>query len=398
MRILQGIAVGLLWAPHALYAQGAPERRIDFDISSVLSYDSNVVGVSSALIRPGESRDDVRFTPSANIDLYLPIGRQAVFLAGSIGYDFYRNNKRLESERIGLRGGVDLALGRICSVTLAYDFRRRQSDPGDILFRQALSNTQEDRSASADASCGSTNGLTATLGYRHDDTGNTTPFRQVQDYRADTINGSIGLARPTLGSLSVYGSYRNGTYPNRAPLPGFPREEVRSYSGGLTYRRDIGTRLTGDVSVGYTDVSSNQPFVPDFSGLSWSAALDYRAPGDRAFVTLALSRASEQSNLLSVSYTITDNYSIGGTYAISDRLTFDTGISYRNRKLRQSPFPGAVTLGDNDNLLRTSAGLTYRAPRGIGLGLSVGAERRRADNDSFSYRSFFTSLTSRYSF
>ena len=180
-------------------------------------------------------------------------------------------------------------------------------------------------------------------------------------------------------------------------LPGLPQEEIESYTAGLRYSRNIGSRLRGEVSVGFTDVSSNQPGVPDFSGASYSASLSF-TPNDQASATLLVARAVDQSNLLNVSFSITDTYSADAQYALSQRIRLRTGISYRTRELRENPLLDVVTLGRDDRVLRSYGGISYIVERGPGLSLDIGAERRRADNRLFDFSSFFAALTTRYSF
>lgn len=398
MRILLGLTAGISLVPGAALAQqGTPERRLDFNVAMVLEYDSNVIGVSDALLQPGDSEDDIRATPTASIDLLLPVGRQSVFLNGSVGYDFYAENKRLEAERVGLTGGVVISAGNSCSVTLTGDYGSSQSDPGDLLERDDLRNTQETIGYGGNVDCGSAIGLQGSAGYRRIEVDNSSAIRQFSNFSSDTFDASIGYARPALGEISIFGTWSEGVYPNRVTLPGLPQEEIESYTAGLRYSRNIGSRLRGEVSVGFTDVSSNQPGVPDFSGASYSASLSF-TPNDQASATLLVARAVDQSNLLNVSFSITDTYSADAQYALSQRIRLRTGISYRTRELRENPLLDVVTLGRDDRVLRSYGGISYIVERGPGLSLDIGTERRRADNRLFNFSSFFAALTTRYSF
>ena len=132
-KIVPALGLGLLSLGGAAAAPGVPERRLDIGISVLNSYESNILRLRKGVpAPPGQSRDDIRATPAITVDILQPLGRQSVFLSGSAGYDFYRENDQLERERIDLTGGTNLAFGP-CSSQLALSYGRQQSDLADIL-------------------------------------------------------------------------------------------------------------------------------------------------------------------------------------------------------------------------------------------------------------------------
>ncbi|MGC7532536.1 hypothetical protein ACPWML_26315, partial [Pandoraea pneumonica] len=60
------------------------------------------------------------------------LGRNSLTLSGFAGYDFYRRNKQLNRERLGLNADLGL-VGGPCFLHLRPGFSRMQSDLGDII-------------------------------------------------------------------------------------------------------------------------------------------------------------------------------------------------------------------------------------------------------------------------
>src|SRR5690606_34902281 len=128
-----------------------------------IEYDSNVLRASDGQQLTSGHKSDIRYSPSLNLDIYVPLSRQAVFLGGTVGYDFHQRNGTLDRERIALRGGADYQFGR-CSGTLSGDYSRQLSDltdffdpsTGDLLSGD---NTEETRSVDFSVGCSRAYGL-----------------------------------------------------------------------------------------------------------------------------------------------------------------------------------------------------------------------------------------------
>ena len=387
MKIIGGLGVLILSAGGFAGAQAAaPQRGVSISPTVRLTYDSNVLG-GRHVIRDDtvSGTHDVRLSPSLDISVAYPFGRQSAFLGGSIAYDFYRRHNQLNRERISLDGGVNIVGPASCASSLGVGYSRRQSDVEDLILAPDgttlvnVVNVQETRRYSANISCGATTGLRPGVGYSRSETRNS-GTRELQNIVSDTFTGSLGYARPAFGQLSLYGSYRNGRYPNRPSLSGPGSDGIKVYSGGLSYEREIGSRLGGNVSVGYTQVEPDAPQVPKFHGMSYSAAIRYQ-PFERLNTTLSASRSPEQSNLLVVSYSISTAYSFSGTYAINDRLSATFGVRYSTRRFRGSPLlPGAL-VREEDRTFGTNAGLRFKARQRLSMGLDASYRKRTSDGN-----------------
>lgn len=387
---------------------GAPARRMNIRAAVDVGYDSNVFGINEALLRArgvplGRSKDDVTVTPSIQLDILLPLGRQSVFAQGSIGYDFHSNNGRLDRERINLGLGANLQVTSGCSASVTGNYLRQRSNAGDVyavsdvpLVRRT--NTEELRSIGAQALCGGAIGLTPGFGYSHSETRNTNPFFKLNDSNRDSFNLSLGYSRPTLGRISVYGTYSEGEYLNRnilglpGVIAGLPADGIKSYSAGVQYERNIGTRLSGRVALGYSWVDPKSPFSSKFRGASYSAALNYD-PSDRLGIDLLVARSVDLPNSAFASYSITDVYSVNATYRLNERTSVNFGAARQKRNFRQrAATVDQVAFVSKDKFDRFYGGFAYDLNRRIRLNGLVSHQRRDPDNPLFRYNNTTASL------
>lgn len=387
----------------ASYAQGGqdgPRRTLSIRPTLQLIYDSNVFKVNRQSALPaGPLVDDVSISPGVNLDISLPIGRQRVFLSGFAGYDFYVSNSRLDRERIGLNGGADVRPFGTCVTTFVVDYGRTQGDLANGLSLFAVPNTEERVTLGADARCGGAIGLQPGVGYRHQRINNSNNVFQTNNSTSDTYTASLAYVRPSFGSLSIYGNYSKGRFDDRVPIaPGIPvtlREGIETYGAGLRYERQIGARLRGWVSGGYTWVNPNVG-GETFRGASYAAALDYQA-SERFALSFNAARTAELPNLINVLYAINDSFSLNGSYRLNPRISLNAGVNYQDRKLRASQaLVGVPFVATSDELLQLSAGAGYDLGRRLRLNLGFTRQQRRSDNDFFRYNANMIQLGASY--
>lgn len=386
---------------------GTPTRHINIRAHLDGSYDSNVFGLSDALIERdglrGRSKDDFSLAPSLSVDLFLPFGRESVYARGTLGYDFYASNTQLNRERINLALGGNVQVTTTCSAGADATYNRTRSNAGDVFAVTDLQgirsgNTVEFRSIGGQAQCAGVVGISPSFGYTHSEVRNSLPFFQLNDSNQDTFDGSIGYQRPSLGRLSIYGNYSEGTYLNRNVLglpnvfPGIPNDGVKNYSVGARYERSIGTRLSGAVSLGYSWVDPKAVFSQKFRGTTYSVNLNV-IPTTRLSLDLVASRSAQLSNTVFASYSITQIYGVNGTYKLNDRLDLNFGTSVQKRNFHQT----AATIDQgaflsNDTFTRTYGGFVYNLNRRIRLNGLVSQQRRSADDALFRYNNTTASL------
>lgn len=386
---------------------GAVSRNIGIRAAVDVAYESNAFGLSDALIRQGRldnrSKDDISVNPSLQLDIALPFGRQSAYLRGVIGYDFYLNNPGLERERIQLDGGVNLQVGSGCSGGVNASYGRFRANPGDVFVVQGgprirSINTQESRSFGARAQCGGAIGLTPSIGYQHSENRNASDFFAANDSNSDSFDASLGYSRPSLGRISIYGTYTTAEYPNRnifsipGNIPGAPKDGVESYSAGARFERSIGTRISGAIAAGYTWVNPKNVFSSKFRGSSYSANINIR-PYDSMTVDLIASRSAEVSNTVFASYSLSEVYALNGTYRLNRKVSANFGSSYQIRDYRgQVSSVDGVELLSQDKFIRGYVGLAYDLNRRIRLNGLFSQTRRKADNPLFNFNNTTVSL------
>lgn len=379
--------------PGAAFGQQAPARQFSISPQLRLEYDNNVLRLPDSVATPvGRHRSDYRSSPQLAINIVRPIGRQSVFLTGSVGYDFYKYNRQLSRERINLSGGGSINTGS-CTTNGRVSYSRRQSDLDDILVSTIGrgANRETVWSPNVGISCGGAGGISSSLSYSHDDVENSDPFRKFGDYHADTYNAQIGLNRPVIGNVGIYTNYRHGIYDNRVLADG-RNEAVKSYAAGIRVDRQFG-RIKGHIAGGVTRVESNTPGVRPFRGGTYDVSLTYNTSRASAFA--AFGRSIQQSNLLGVDYSIADTVDLGLTYRLNPRINLTTGLHNTRRRLSQSPLAPVVLGNVNDRTRSANIGASYEAARHISFDLGATWRSRRGDLPIFDYNARILALTLR---
>lgn len=396
--LIAGLALAAPLTPSHSQWQDDSRREVSIRPSIQLNYDSNIYKVNrrSSLVA-GPVASDVSISPGVNLDVSLPLGRQRVYLAGFAGYDFFIENDRLNRERIALTGGADLRLIGSCVATGEFSYARAQGDLANGLTLFSVPNTEQRVTLLADASCGSSVGLQPGIGYTRETIDNSNRTFTATNSSSDSYRASLGYARPSFGSLSLFGTITDARYDDRVPLFGTPTigEGIKSYVVGLRYQREIGARLRGSISGGYNWVNPKGG-GETFRGANYAVSLDYRA-SERLAVSLQAARAAELPNLINVQYAITDTFGLSGSYRLNPRISLTFASSYTKRNLRQSPSLINVPFAANrDELLQLTAGAGYDIGRKLRLNAGFTHQQRRSDNDFFRYNANQVSIGASY--
>jgi hypothetical protein len=378
---------------------GGDEQRMDIGIGVHGYYDSDSVRGQNVLnARPDAQRQDFITEPNITEDIVAPIGRQSVFLNGSLGYRLYTHNSFLNRENIHVSGGFRVQPLRGCSATITGNYVQQQSELYDIIDGFDPRNVEKIGGAGADISCQSASGLTPGLSYRRTRATNSSIIRKANEYVSDNYTASLGYSRPNLGTISLYASYNDARYPRRRFfMPGFPADGTQVYSGGLSYERAIGTRLTGSVSVGYTTVNPRLPGVKDFKGANWDAALAYDSR-NRIRANLSFSRSVEQSNLLGDSYGVRTGLNLTGEYAFSDRIRLTAGGAYVRRRSEQSPLYQLPNFNSRDRTVSVYSKLAVGNVGPVAIVFEAAREHRKSVVPVYNYGSTRFGVSATYRF
>jgi len=375
-------------APSEALAQSG--RHLDITLQARAQYDSNVARESKAAAdAAGVRTDDIRYSLMTAIDGGMNVGRQAVFLRGTVGYDFYQYNKDLKKARVDLKGGTAGRLGP-CQAVLNAAYRRVLAELAPLSTTDARNSTENVLSYGGSASCPIIGPIGGTLSVQRSEI-KTDGARTFRDSNSTVVAGNIGYNSQTLGSIGVIGSYTRTDYgtppvaiPNAFNATGFD-----SYSVGLQYTRPIGTRLTGSASVSYFELHRDDPAVTQAltgggtSGTSWNVGFGYRA-SNRLNMDIAFSDSTGATTRIGSAYQREQRASGEVHYQFSRKLDGSLNVDQTFRRFAGGA-GNAFGQASKQRRLRYGANLGYGLGRNIHLGLDAAHEDIHTDIDTLNY-------------
>ncbi|WP_156406064.1 outer membrane beta-barrel protein [Phenylobacterium sp. Root700] len=372
---------GALWVALSSSAMAQEVRKLDFGLQGGIEHNSNVARTSKgqAALR-GLSPADTIYTPSATVDAVLPVGRQALFLNGAVGYSFYDKNDKLDRERLNVAGGVRGRVG-MCAVTLTGGYTRGVSEFDDPTLVENVENIRETDRVAGDVRCARQTGLGVVASISKDWARNDLAFAQQSDSERRSMMLGVTYSRPTLGVLTIYGNRDKTEYPHRIIEDGYDLDAI-----GVTYERQLGARIQGSVTVAYTQVTPHL-VVPGSSGKSeitaYSAHLSYRA-SNRLRFSGAFDRSVMPSTSVGRSYDLTDIYRLSADYDLGSRIKVNAGAAKVKRNAE-----GALGLPINqltDSETESVFGsVRYQQSKRLAFTVSAGREERTTNAPQFNY-------------
>ena len=388
-RIVIGVLLAAIAAP-AVAAPRQPEannRQFDVSLNARIDYNTNLPRVSEAEAKARHLvLEDTTYVPSVNLDLRLPIGRQAFFASGSAGYDYHESNSQLDSERVALTAGFDTRLGP-CRNRLSGSYQSSLSDLQDINLASAVTDQLEIKTAGLDVKCARPTGLGVTFGATETWTSHDLTQLAQQESRSEHYTAGLTYGRPALGNLTLFGSYGRTKFPRRPLISGIePGYEVNA--GGLTYDRHLGARIEGTVTISYSEVSQLviDPAFPvkDFSGATYSADLQYR-PAPRLSTSLSFQRQVEPSNRLGNNYDLRTLYRLSGSYELGRRIRLTLGVERSDSDSSGGSAVAAANLLTKSRTNSAFGGIGYDLSRRVGVNLDARQEERKTNNARYNY-------------
>lgn len=346
------------------------------------------------------SRDDWAFRPSVNASIGHALGRQQLYLSGSLGRDYYVHNTRLNKNRLALNGGVAWRLGVRCGGQLGGGYSKRGTQFG--VFEDVVPSTQTRWSLLASGTCRTATGLSANLSYNrytirnHTDDPLGLVDRSFADVNSQMLSGGIGYPLGRRGEIGVQGQWRDQTY-IRQFLPTGEQNGTRSYGANVFANYHLGPslKLNGGVGRSWVRPKHSRGLVNSFSGTTWNVGLDYSGPRLGASIS-----AGRTANGSSGGYS---NYSIGRflntavSYRANDRLRFAAG--YSRDKLRYEGYDllPETRLVRNSTMDQFFVGADYRVNRIFSTSLNYRHRHRSSQPTAYSYSSNVIGLTVRAS-
>lgn len=376
------VAVCLLVATASASSHAAAQdkRTFSFDLGATVEHHTNVARSSEAQAQlRGLEREDTIFTPTASFDALLPIGRQSVFLNGSVGYSFYNKNTSLNRERMDLVGGGIVRAGP-CSATLSADYQRGLNLVDNPVLEDDVRNIQENTTIGADGGCSAAAGFGVTASAYKDWSDNELDFLRTSDFERTRFRAGLTYGRPTFGTLSLFVGREETTYPNRLADDGYDLDTV-----GLTYSRRFGARIEGDVTIAQSKVQPKvtSPLLGEREYQTYAVNLSYRANSRLRFSGGAERSVMPSSGILR-SYDLTESYKIQGDYDIGSRFLLTLGAARTDRTSEGLLLSPVNDLTDS-RLTAMFGTLRYRQSDRLSFVLRLGREERTANAPQFEY-------------
>jgi hypothetical protein len=384
-------------------------------------YDTNILRIGDGFTPTnGGQREDLRISPLVDASFGLPIGRQQVFVAGSLGRDIYINNEQLNRTRYAVGAGLNLRAASRCTATAAVNFDSRQALVTEVA--ELVPNLQETLSYGATASCQSPVGLGFGGTVRRLELRNDALTRSQLNYNAMLYSAQLNYALGNIGRFSATGTLNKVGYPTRPVLlvgGGVDTDGVDILSGRFGYQRELGSRLAVILGLSYLEsrpqpgtVLQLAPTVPPalpglvltptdrskFTGLGYDAAITYR-PSTRLTATLNAARNVQASANVGAQYQVQTNFGADIEYRLGSALSLGSGVTYDKRRYFDSVF--IVNTGGRriqDDISRVYGNIGYAPVKLYSLGLEVAYQKRKSLPVEFSFDSFSAVLSLRVNF
>ncbi|MCJ2180048.1 hypothetical protein [Novosphingobium album (ex Hu et al. 2023)] len=374
-------------------AQSAPlaaqQPHTDVVLSARGLYDGNVIRGSAALAdQRGLEKDDFRLTPSIDADIYKVLGTGYLSLNGSVGYDFYARNTRLNRERIATDLGAGAMLGP-CGVDTTAGFSRSQSELADLNTAPdeygSTKNTETRFNVGGMVACGSSVGFKPFAVLQASTARNSSTQRKGSDFDSITYGGGVMYAQPSIGEIRVFATGREVDFDKRDQVVYFGAPKLRVRTAGGQFSRDIGARLSAFVLLAYTEVNQKGIVTgkTDFNGLTWQGKLTLKA-SERMTFQATVSQDTIPSLGFNVDYMKRTDYAAQADFVMNSRMTLRLSGSHGIRNFYYSALSASENLThDRVNTFGASFRITPVGPFTVSLDAIY--DDRKANLDIYSY-------------
>ena len=392
------IAAVAIAYPVAAQAQsaafGAPPEGIQVQAILDEVHDSNIARSAGAVLTG--QRSDERVTPTLNITVNKALGQNSLTLSAFAGYDFYRRNKELNRERLGLNGDLGL-VGGPCFLHLRPGISRAQSDLGDIIplsgtgvtNRSSVRNVATTQSYGAELQCGDSNGLRPLITAEHTAGNNSEVLRRIANYRTNTYGAGVAYGEPVYGQATLRFTKQDTSYPDRPAFFGPGNFSTRRVT--FDVQRSIGSVLSGSAGISYVMVRPDTGVATtDFNGFGWHAELS-AVPTPDMHLTAGTSRDISPSLGNDATYQVNRLYTVTADYAFSGRLRASLTGTIRNVRYYGSQGLFGPPLTDSRNHT-ISPSLSFLPTDRLTFTLYGGYQDRKTNIALYDYHSYFIGL------
>lgn len=356
--------------------------RLTVSPSFNMVFDSNVLRRAQP---DGVDTGNFRFTPGISLVLRRSLGRVAINVAGTAGYDFNSRYRFLNKERIDFSGGIRAPVGAICSANLTASYDQYQFDLGDVTLTQ--SSITRNQTYDLALSCNRSAGFSPVAGatYRTLSSSGSSLF----DYTQVSERAGIAYAQPSLGTLTLTGTLSQLRRPNIIDVLGI-NDDTNIRTLTLALDRAVSQRVQLSVGVGYTHASPARGGVSAFSGLSYNGRVNWNIT-PRIVMTGSAVRQVTNENGISATYVIRDDYQASASWQFSRASQVQLAAFRSHRDFRGESLTPTLIAIREDRTNGVSGNYHYDTARWLRLGLGVSHQWRTADNALYNYQSTIVS-------
>lgn len=302
------------------------KRQTDVGLRLAVSRDSNVARSNATLAAArGIVPEDYAVRPQATFTVVQPVGRQALFLKGAAGYDFYQENSQLNRQRVDVSGGGVGSAG-MCRLALTGVYNAGQSQLDD-LDGSVTKNLQEATSESVNAVCGRERGVTAAVSGVRQDVSNSAARQQTADHKVESATLVLAYGNQSIGKVGAVYAYSAQDFANRPNAKGGVGGGYANQSIGLNYENTLGRKVKVSVTASSTRIKRDSAPVGiplKFTSTTYNGVLTY-APSRRLDLQLAAGRGITPSNRVGKLFDTSTSTALLATYRLGNRFVVSAG-------------------------------------------------------------------------
>ncbi len=368
-------------------AAHAQENKFELSLAVVEVYDTNLLRINND---GGGQTDNLSIAPRITLDYSRRLARQRIFANGYAGYAWNDRFTFLNRQDVAFTGGADLRAGPRCRAEVTGSLFQAQSDLEDL--GEIIRNVSTAQDYSLRMSCPRPSGFypAASAGFFRIENS-----ERRRDRDQSIIDARVGIAyrRPALGDAQLFGSLASIRRAREVLTPAGPAKDVTEVrSVGLRLSRSVGTRISAQVEVAYTDVAPQLPGVTPFAGITYSGEVGYK-PVSRLGFSAGFGRSVAARGNVGTSYYLQQQASFGTNLTISNRTSVGADLKLAERTFRGEDPEFQLRPRGRDTQVTASANMRYRLLQPLTLELLTRYRKRAADNEFYDYDSFSATLS-----
>jgi exopolysaccharide biosynthesis operon protein EpsL len=375
----------MTWPEQGRFPAYPPEqpdgRTVRFFVYGGVMHDSNIFRLSDSTnpqtaIGSTEKSDTI-YRAGAGLKADIPVSRQRILLDAQIEHQEFDRFSILNHDPYRLGAAWKWVAGPQWSGDIGYSRRRYLANLGEIQapIKDLIT---EDR---AFASAGymvtprwRVRGAADWTEWDHSD-----PTRITLDNRTTSVTAGLDYVTPPGNSVGGQVKYSEGEFPNQQVVAGsFVDNRFKEWETSAVAHWAVTGKSVLDARLGYTSREHDQVPQRDFDGATGRLSYDWFV-GPKTPLNFSLWREIQSVAEVSASYVLNTGWSIGPSWAPTEKLVFHAKYLREDRDYRGDP--GFILTGGpqrEDTLKGISLAAGYAPRRNIELAVSV----VRGDRDS----------------